>query len=99
MKQKFRIWDHVKIIGGHEDYVGNEAFVKGSYSQMFGGDNIEDYSLCIIKDGEVVDNVSWFGEDEIEFIGRYSRSVAEEMDERFRLSESESDDTYADSDY
>ena len=73
MKPKFNMFSFVRV---REDChrinpnyslfkKGFYGIVKGTYSQLYGGDNTKDYSLYVIENGKVVNEVAWFNEDRI----------------------------------
>ena len=90
MRQKFGKLKFVRVCRDlppsmshfHSDF---DAIVKGSYSQIYGGDNIKEYSLYMIKDGRVVDNISWYSEEHLTLDACQDRDKAEDMIEEYNL--------------
>lgn len=89
MQQKFQAGDKVKILlgapswsntQGHHDsrpeWVGKEAIVLGSYKDMYGTDNIEDFSIQILPERY---SVSWFTEDQLELVERAEDKTLDEI--------------------
>jgi hypothetical protein len=73
MRQKYLYGQRVKIADEMPPEMshftcGVEAVVKGTYSSIYGGKNIESYSLGLIKDEEVVNCMSWYDEDQLSLI-------------------------------
>lgn len=79
MRQKFY---QLQIVKTDTDI---EAIVKGTYSQIYGGDDIKNYSLYVLKDGKISDNVSWFSERQLSLNGEYDPIKAQDMIEEYEL--------------
>lgn len=62
-----------------------DAIVEGTYSQLYGGTNINSYSLYQIEDGDIVDNISWYYEKQLTLLPNQDRDKAEEMTEKFNF--------------
>lgn len=90
MKQKFRKLSFVRVCDvmppemAHFE-AGIDAIVEGTYSQLYGGSNVEDYALYILKKGKVVDQIAWYREDQLSLLPVQDRDKAEEMIEEFNL--------------
>lgn len=91
MKQKFRKLTFVKV----DDEMPPEmshfpsgfiGIVDGTYSQLYGGDNIKSYSLYEIKDNKIVNQHAWYYEDQITELKEQDREKAEEMIEEYNSS-------------
>jgi hypothetical protein len=90
MKQKFGKLRFVNIVTTNaiQDLINDGAglaIVEGTYSQLYGGDNIKSYALWIVKDGKVVNRVSWYREEALALAKEQDRDKAEEMIEEYNL--------------
>ena len=91
MKQKFRKLSFVRVCDVMPPEMphfesGFDAIVEGTYSQLYGGSDVESYSLYQIKKGKVVDCIAWYREDQLALLPVQDRDKAEEMIEEFNLS-------------
>ena len=92
MKQKFRKLTFVQVADemppemAHFDK-GFKGIVDGTYSQMFGGSDIDSYSIFKIKGDKVVDCIAWYEEDQLTELPEQDREKAERMIEEFHLKE------------
>jgi hypothetical protein len=92
MKQKFRMLSFVHVCKEmpvdmqHFPY-DFDAIIKGSYSQLYGGNNLESYSLYKIKDGKVSGESSWYRENQLTLLPSQNRYKAEKMIEVYNLRE------------
>ena len=90
MKQKFgKLWfvsvcDEMPPHMSHFES-GFDAIVCGTYSQIYGGDDIDSYSLYVIRDKKIVNCISWYKENQLTLLDRHSRDLAEEMIEEYNL--------------
>lgn len=91
MKQKFSQLQFVRV--GKDSHPEKmyfptdfDAIVKGTYSQLYGGGNITDYSLYKIRNGKIVDNVSWYEESQLTALEQQDRDKAEGMVEEYNTS-------------
>lgn len=99
MKQKFKMFSFVKVCKkedlpiymSHFDW-GFDAIVAGSYSQLFGGKNVYSYSLHKIKEGKIVDTISWYEEGQLTLLDENNRDKAEEMVEEWNFINGSDDD-------
>ena len=64
---------------------GFDAIVDGTYSQEYGGTNIENYSLFKIENGVIVNCISWYKESQLTLLEIQDRDKAEEMIENYRF--------------
>ncbi|HDY87994.1 MAG TPA: hypothetical protein ENH82_07775 [bacterium] len=90
MKQKFRKLSFVHICKDMPEEMqffdsDFDAIVEGTYSQLYGGTNINSYSLYQIEDGDIVDNISWYYEKQLTLLPNQDRDKAEEMTEKFNF--------------
>jgi hypothetical protein len=91
MKQKFRKLTLVHVCKDMPSYQSHfesdfDAIVCGTYSQIYGGDDIDSYSLYKIKDGKIVNHISWYEENQLTELEGQDRERAEEMIEEYNLS-------------
>jgi hypothetical protein len=63
-----------------------DAIVAGTYSQEYGGDNIEEYDLYKIENGVIVNRLAWYLEDQLSILEYQDRDKAEEMIEEYNFS-------------
>ena len=82
MKPKFRMFSFVRVTREMPPHMSHfhsafDAIVKGTYSQLYGGDNNKQYSLYIVENGKVVGNVSWYYEDQLTLL---SENVLDAVD-------------------
>ena len=74
MKQKFKRGSRVRIRDKMPDYMSHfdcdcEAIVVYTYAQAYGGDDIDSYSLLLLKeDGEPYNLVCWYEEYQLTLI-------------------------------
>ncbi len=92
MRQKFKMFSFVHVTKDlswsmkHFD-CDFDAIVGGTYSQIFGGTNINSYKLYQLKDGEIYQPIAWYYEDQLTLLSEQNREKAEQMieDYNFRL--------------
>ena len=90
MKQKFRMLEFVHVCKEMPDYMACfpsdfDAIVAGTYSQLYGGDDIISYSLYVIKNGVIVDRVAWYDESQLTVLETQDRIRAENLIEQYNL--------------
>lgn len=90
MKQKFSALSFVRVKKSKDPtrlhFEGNFlAIVEGTYSQLYGGRNIFDYSLYVLDDGKIVNTVAWYPEKDLVLLARQSRKRAEAMVEKWNF--------------
>ena len=90
MKQKFRKLTFVKVSDKLPDCMshfpcGFIAIVNGTYSQIYGGRNIESYSLYVVENGKVVNSIAWYYEDQLTELPEQDRAKAENMIEDYNF--------------
>lgn len=82
MKQKFRKLEFVQI-------GADTAIIDGSYSQIYGGENVEDYQVYILRRGvlSIKNKIAWVNERDIQPIDHdlQNRDVAEQLIENYNL--------------
>jgi hypothetical protein len=88
MKQKFKAYSFVRVCDKMPVHMkhfpsGFDAIVGGTYSQLYGGHNIKSYNLYPIKNGKVVNSISWYQEEQLTTI-KY-KGNAQEMVENYHL--------------
>lgn len=93
MKQKFRKLSFVKVADKMPPHMshfecGFIGIVDGTYSQMFGGDNIDSYCLYVVEDDEIVDQIAWYKEYQLELFDEQDSLKAEEMIEEYNFKNS-----------
>lgn len=80
MEQKFKRGNLVKVIAGHQiwtseegfkdissDDIGKTALIEYSYSEKYGGSNINDYSIMFTDTGSTL---AWRNANQLEFINK-----------------------------
>jgi hypothetical protein len=92
MKQKFKKLSFVHVCKDMPSEMRHfpsdfDAIVEGSYSQLYGGNNVNSYSLYQIENGMIINNVSWYKESQLTLLPIQDRDKAEEMIEKYNLSE------------
>lgn len=97
MDQKFKKYDFVHCVeyDRHFALFGAEfdAIVEYSYNEQYGGrDEINDYSLFIIKNGKVVSNAAWYDEDQLTFVKKDVMMAEKMIEEYHRKRREESED-------
>ena len=90
MKQKFRKLTFVHVCKDMPAMMSHfesdfDAIVDGTYSQIYGGEDIFSYALFMIKDGKIVNRVSWYKEDQLTELETQDREKAEEMIEEYQF--------------
>jgi len=90
IKQKFRKLTFVRVVETMPLQMAHfpkefDAIVEGTYSQIYGGRNILEYSLFQIENGKVVDHKRWYWEDQLTELPEQDRKRAEKMIEEYRL--------------
>lgn len=92
MKQKFRKLTFVHVSDTkepgmqHFDY-NFDAIVEGTYSQEYGGTDIDSYSLFVLKGGKIVNAVAWYKEAQLTALPDQDRDRAEELIEAYHFRE------------
>ena len=95
MKQKFRKFTRVRICNKMppemDHFTHNvDAIVNGTYSQQFGGPDINSYSLYLMDgDGVITGYCSWYREDQLTELPDQDREKAEDLIEGYNLDETE----------
>lgn len=90
LKQKFRKFTFVKVADelpanmSHFDK-GFMGIVKGSYSQLYGTEDIKNYALFVLKNGVIVNEISWYPEEILTLVPYQDRGFAEELLEDYRF--------------
>ena len=64
---------------------GFEGIVEGTYSQMYGGRDVDNYSVWMIRNGKVVNRISWYRENQLTALPEQSRERAEQMIEDYNF--------------
>lgn len=90
LKQKFRQFSCVvfkhdisnDVLFKHMKY----AIIRGTYSQLYGGQNVKSYSIYLVnKNNKIYNSCSWSQENVLEQVRRVSKNRAEEMVEEYNL--------------
>ena len=94
MKQKFGILTFVHVCKEMPKEMSHfdsdfDAIVEGTYSQLCDGKDVDSYALYQIKDGKIVDNISWYKEDQLTALPNQDKGKAEEMIESYNFEEEE----------
>ena len=92
MRQKFPKFSFVQVDKTMPSSMMNfesdfDAIVDGTYSQIYGGDNITSYALFKVEDGNIVNRLSWYDEDQLTLLPEQDRDKAEQMLEEYMLTE------------
>ena len=94
MKQKFRKFTKVHVCKEMPACMSHfesdfDAIVEGTYSQLYGGSDLTSYSLYQLnQDGKkIVNNISWYEENQLSELKDQNRKQAEEMLEKYNLEE------------
>jgi len=92
MKQKFRKLTFVNVSKDMPSYMshfdnGFQGIVDATYSQHYGGSDIEHYSVYKIEDGKVCDKIAWYEENQLTAREEQDSLKAEEMIEAYNLGE------------
>lgn len=66
---------------------GFDAIVEHTYSQAFGGNDVDSYSLYKINNGKIVDNLSWYEEHQLTPLGDHEYPDPEDMIESYHCDE------------
>lgn len=82
MKQKFKRSSFVKVKTDHHE--GN-GIIDCSYSQIYGGKNIKEYSIYVIENDNIINRLSWIDEEEIALCENQNQEKAETMIENYNL--------------
>jgi len=77
MRQKHRMLSFVRV--QEDDGSSFDAIVRGSYLQICGGGDYEDYDVLVVVDGRVIDERAWYNEDQLTQLPEQDRDKAEEM--------------------
>lgn len=90
MKQKFRKLTFVHVSKEMPKCMAHfasdfDAIIDGTYSQLYGGSDIKQYSIFKIKDGKVVNSISWYYESQLTALDSQDREKAEDMIEEYNL--------------
>lgn len=91
MKQKFRKLTFVRVADEMPNHMshfpsGVLGVVDGTFSQIYGGADVASYAIFIIKEGEVVNRVSWYHEKHLSACEKQDALLAEELIEAYNLS-------------
>ena len=90
LRQKFRMFTLVHIAKDLVDFspdCGVDAIVGGTYSQLYGGNDIKNYQLYILKNGKVVNLVAWYDEECLTKLPWQNKDWAEEALEDYHMKE------------
>jgi len=92
MKQKFSKLSFVQVakeLPEYMDHFDNNfvAIVDGTYSQLFGGTNINYYMLYQIEQGKIVNRCGWYEENQLTPLPEQNKEKAEAMVEAYNLKE------------
>lgn len=90
MKQKFPKLTFVRVTDDMPSEMkhfqkGFFGIIDGSYSQCYGGSDVQSYCLFVIDGEEVVNRVSWYREDQLTALPVQDRDKAEKMIEDYHL--------------
>lgn len=90
MKQKFGKLSFVRVCKDMPECMSHfdsdfHAIVCGTHSQIYGGPDINRYSLYKLLDGKVVNMISWYDEDQLTICEQQDRDEAEDLIEQYNL--------------
>jgi len=69
-----------------------DGIVDSTYSQAYGGRDIDNYSIYKIEDGKIVDRIAWYKEDQLTLLETQDTALAEKMVEDYNFKFEEEDD-------
>ena len=92
MRQKFRRLAFVHVCKDMPPWMAHfdsdfDAIIDGTYSQLYGGRDVDSYSLFQIEDGQVVNHISWYKEEQLTLLPKQDQGKAEQMVEDYRFAE------------
>ena len=98
MKQKFKKLKFVRVCKEMPCYMEHfdsdfDAIVCGTYSQIYGGGNIGEYSLYKIEGGKIVNRICWYEESQLSLLADQNHERAEQMIEDYNLTESNNENS------
>lgn len=90
MKQKFPAFSFVHVQKEMPEWKSHfdsdfDAIVLGSYSQLYGGDNIKSYSVAMTYEGVIINVISWYDDDQLSLLEKQDSLMAQEMVEEYHL--------------
>jgi hypothetical protein len=90
VKQKFGKLSFVHVTKDMPTWMSHfdsdfDAIVEGTYSQMYGGKDVDSYSLFKIENGKIVNCISWYHEPQLTLLPEQDRDKAEAMIEEYRM--------------
>ena len=65
----------------------SDAIVDATYSQKYGGPDIDNYSVYLLDGGKIINHISWYGVEHLSLLPTQDRDQAEEMIEEYNLGE------------
>ena len=90
MKQKFGKLTFVHVCKEMPEWMSHfesdfDAIVNGTYSQIYGGNDIDSYSLFVLsKDGKkIINSISWYHEHQLTKLEKQNKELAEELIETY----------------
>ena len=92
MKQKFGKLTFVHVCKEMPEFMSHfesdfDAIVDGTYSQLYGGKDIDSYSLYKLSENgkEIVNHISWYHERQLTALEKQDKELAEELIETYRF--------------
>ena len=84
MKQKFKELTFVHITKDLPKSMSHfecdfDAIVEGTYAQLWGGDDVDSYSVYQLRKGKIVNCISWYHEDQLIALPNQDRRKAKEL--------------------
>jgi len=64
---------------------GFDAIIDGTYSQLCGGNNIDDYCIYQIESDNIVNHIAWYHEDQLTLLPNQDKEKAEQMIEDYNF--------------
>ena len=94
MKQKFSKFSFVHVCKKMPKEMSHfesdfDAIVEGTYSQLYGGKDINSYSLYMLEKGKIIDNIAWYYEKQLTLLSEQNKDKAEQMIEDYNFQNEE----------
>ncbi len=96
MKQKFRKLTFVHVQKEMPPSMQHfesdfDAIVEGTYSQLYGGTNVDSYSLYQLEKGKIVNKISWYYENQLTALEKQNNLKAETLIEAYNFKRHDND--------
>jgi hypothetical protein len=91
VKQRFRTYQfvHVSKEGGYHFSIHGDfdAIVHGSYADLFGGKDVDSYSLYKLSDGKIIDVLAWYDDWQLSLLPEQDQDKAAYLIENYNFKE------------